>query len=62
MPDPTSLKEFVKTVRTRKRYHSQCTPEKTINVAGINISILSFFFFISSLFIFKQNYLLSNIL
>lgn len=39
MPDPASLKEFVKTVRTRRRYHSQCTPEKTINATGININI-----------------------
>lgn len=35
MPDSTSLKEFVISVRTRRRYYSQCTPEKTINVAGI---------------------------
>ncbi|KAL4148614.1 hypothetical protein QTP88_002799 [Uroleucon formosanum] len=34
MPDSTSLKEFVMSVRTRRRYHSQCTPEKTINVTG----------------------------
>ncbi|XP_025416247.1 hamartin isoform X2 [Sipha flava] len=34
MPDSTSLKEFVKTVRTRRRYHSQCTPEKTVNDTG----------------------------
>lgn len=35
MPDTTSLKEFVQSVRTRKRYHSQCTPEKTIIITGI---------------------------
>lgn len=35
MPDSNSLKEFVMSVRTRKRYHSQCTPEKTIHNAGI---------------------------
>lgn len=35
MPDTTTLKEFVKSVRTRRRYHSQCTPEKTINITGI---------------------------
>ncbi|XP_025197521.1 hamartin isoform X2 [Melanaphis sacchari] len=34
MPDSASLKEFVMSVRTRKRYYSQCTPEKTINVTG----------------------------
>lgn len=35
MPDSASFKEFVKTVRTRRRYHSQCTPEKNINIIGI---------------------------
>lgn len=35
MPDSTSLKEFVISVRTRRRYHSQCTPEKTIHITGI---------------------------
>jgi len=34
MPDSISLKEFVMSVRTRRRYHSQCTPEKTINTIG----------------------------
>lgn len=33
MPDSISLKEFVISVRTRRRYFSQCTPEKTI-IAG----------------------------
>ncbi|VVC28747.1 Hypothetical protein CINCED_3A011113 [Cinara cedri] len=31
MPDTSTIKEFVKIVQTRKRYHSQCTPEKTID-------------------------------
>lgn len=35
MPDTISLKEFVQSVRTRRRFHSQCTPEKTIHVTGI---------------------------
>ncbi|XP_060843203.1 hamartin isoform X3 [Rhopalosiphum padi] len=34
MPDSASIKEFVMSVRTRRRYYSQCTPEKTINVSG----------------------------
>jgi len=35
MPDSTSLKEFVISVRTRRRYHSQCTPEKSMNAIGM---------------------------
>lgn len=35
MPDSASLKEFVFNVRTRRRYHSQCTPEKNANVIGM---------------------------
>jgi len=43
MPDSASIKEFVMSVRTRRRYYSQCTPEKTINVSGIINKILIFF-------------------
>lgn len=42
MPDSNSLKEFVMSVRTRRRYHSQCTPEKTIHTAGIQYYTIIF--------------------
>lgn len=35
MPNSASLKEFMISVRKRTRYHSQCTPERTISVTGI---------------------------
>lgn len=44
MPDSTSLQEFVMSVRTRRRYHSQCTPEKAIvNVIGNEMYLFNIF-------------------
>ncbi|XP_050534355.1 hamartin isoform X1 [Daktulosphaira vitifoliae] len=34
MPDSASFKEFIISVRTRRRYYSQCTPEKTMGFIG----------------------------
>lgn len=49
MPDSNSLKEFVMSVRTRRRYYSQCTPEKTMHNTGIlNYTII---------FLHKVNYI-----
>lgn len=31
MPDTSTMKEFLHSVRTRRRYHSQCN-EKTIHI------------------------------
>lgn len=56
MPDSTSLQEFVMSVRTRRRYHSQCTPEKTIvNVIGNEMYLFNIFNSVCSICIYKYN-------
>lgn len=57
MPDTTSLKEFVQSVRTRKRYHSQCTPEKTIIIPGILKKKIFFFLFLHTFLIGVVQYM-----
>lgn len=39
MPDSNSFKEFVISLRTRKRYNSQCTPEKSSSIGMFSCTI-----------------------